>query len=175
MHRWKKGFSLIELLVVIAIIGILSGIISVNLSSARQGARDAERIADIKNIQLSLALYYNDNLRYPCDIYTNPGGAGCPNFLDVYMSGVPRDPSTNALYKYAAINPSGVSCTGATQYHIGAVLEVSGNTVLTSDADAANATQCNTSPTNFHGNSPTCSAGSGSPDQCYDLTNFSSN
>ena len=60
-HR-SKGFTLIELLVVIAIIGILASIITGSLASARARGRDAKRVADIKNIELALKLYYADNL-----------------------------------------------------------------------------------------------------------------
>jgi general secretion pathway protein G len=56
----NKGFTLIELLVVIAIIGLLSTLAVVALNSARQKARDSKRIADIKQIQTALELYYND-------------------------------------------------------------------------------------------------------------------
>jgi prepilin-type N-terminal cleavage/methylation domain-containing protein len=59
------GFTLIELLVVIAIIGILATIAAVALNTARQRSRDAKRVADIKAIQDSLALYYADNNGYP--------------------------------------------------------------------------------------------------------------
>ncbi|MCF7820369.1 MAG: prepilin-type N-terminal cleavage/methylation domain-containing protein, partial [Candidatus Pacebacteria bacterium] len=61
----KKGFTLIELLVVIAIIGLLSTMSVVALNSARQKSRDAKRVADIKQIQTALELYYNDNNGYP--------------------------------------------------------------------------------------------------------------
>ena len=60
-----KGFTLIELLVVIAIIGILSTLAVVSLSSARARARDSRRIADIRNIQSALELYFTDNSVYP--------------------------------------------------------------------------------------------------------------
>ena len=62
---YKKGFTLIELLVVIAIIGILSSIVLASLNSARKKGRDARRVADIKQIQLALELYYDANSNYP--------------------------------------------------------------------------------------------------------------
>jgi prepilin-type N-terminal cleavage/methylation domain-containing protein len=52
----KKGFTLIELLVVIAIIGLLSTLAVVSLNSARQKARDAKRLSDIKQISTSIEL-----------------------------------------------------------------------------------------------------------------------
>lgn len=60
-----KGFTLIELLVVIAIIGLLSSVIIAPISSARVKARDARRIADLKQIRIALALYYDDFGYYP--------------------------------------------------------------------------------------------------------------
>ena len=63
MFQYKSrrgGFTLIELLVVIAIIGILASIVLASLNSARQKSRDARRIADIKQIQLALELYFED-------------------------------------------------------------------------------------------------------------------
>jgi general secretion pathway protein G len=61
----KKAFTLIELLVVIAIIGILTTVAVVALNNARAKARDAKRVADVKQIQTALELYYNDKGHYP--------------------------------------------------------------------------------------------------------------
>jgi general secretion pathway protein G len=61
----KKGFTLIELLVVIAIIGLLSTLAVVALNSARQKSRDSKRVADIKQIQTALELYFADAGYYP--------------------------------------------------------------------------------------------------------------
>ena len=65
----RRGFTLIELLVVIAIIGILSSIVLASLNSARQSSRDARRISDIKQFQLALELYFDDNsASYPSSL-----------------------------------------------------------------------------------------------------------
>jgi prepilin-type N-terminal cleavage/methylation domain-containing protein len=60
LHK-KSGFTLIELLVVVAIIGILATVVLSSLSSARESARDAKRLNDVKTIQTALEMYANDN------------------------------------------------------------------------------------------------------------------
>jgi uncharacterized protein (TIGR02145 family)/prepilin-type N-terminal cleavage/methylation domain-containing protein len=65
MKQKQKAFTLIELLVVIAIIGILATLAVVALQQARQNARDAKRVADVKQLSTALELYFNDNQSYP--------------------------------------------------------------------------------------------------------------
>lgn len=60
-HKSKvKGFTLIELLVVIAVIGMLASIVLVALGPARARARDAKRVADIRQISSAMELCYGD-------------------------------------------------------------------------------------------------------------------
>ncbi len=65
MKTKKPAFTLIELLVVIAIIGILATLAVVSLQNARKNARDAKRIADVRQMQTALELYHNDTGVYP--------------------------------------------------------------------------------------------------------------
>ena len=87
MKSYKRGFTLIELLVVIAIIGILASIVLASLDSARKKGRDARRIADVKQLQLALELYYDANNAFPLSLsvanLVTPG----------YISTIPADPS----------------------------------------------------------------------------------
>lgn len=95
----KKAFTLIELLVVIAIIGILATLAVVSLQSARARARDSKRVADVKQMQTALELYFNDNSSYPEDISSGIG---------TYMAIIPTAPtpadgaacSTTSTYAY---------------------------------------------------------------------------
>ncbi len=118
-----RGFTLIELLVVIAIIGILSSIVLASLNSARLKSRDARRVADIKQVQLALQLYYDANSAYP---------AALSSLAPTYIATIPRDPvdPTNNPYPYDQL-------TTGSSYHIGANLEDSANAALQSDLDTA--------------------------------------
>jgi len=108
----KKGFTLIELLIVIAIIGLLSTLAVVALGSARVKARDSKRLADLKQVQTALELYYSENNSYPAGSGINLGddtnyclnsegfkAKGCTN---AYMPMVPTDPNTDVYYVYTA-------------------------------------------------------------------------
>lgn len=121
-----RGFTLIELLVVIAIIGLLSSVVLASLNGARQRGRDTRRIADLKQLQVALELYYSSNNAYP--IVTGPTGA-VPAALatDGYIPVIPVDPGANTYY-YA----------GTAQYYcLGATLETT--TALPNPADSCTA------------------------------------
>jgi len=65
LNVWVAGFTLVELLVVIAIIGTLGAIVIAGVNSARVLARDVKRIAELRQIQKALELYYADYAAYP--------------------------------------------------------------------------------------------------------------
>ncbi len=57
----KRGFTLIELLVVIAIIGILAAMVFPVFARARESARKAVCLSNVKNISLAIQMYLADN------------------------------------------------------------------------------------------------------------------
>lgn len=59
--RKTKGFTLIELLVVIAIIGILAAMIFPVFARARESARKAVCLTNVKNLALAVQMYLADN------------------------------------------------------------------------------------------------------------------
>ncbi|MFB3880881.1 MAG: prepilin-type N-terminal cleavage/methylation domain-containing protein [Armatimonadota bacterium] len=57
----RRGFTLIELLVVIAIIGILAAMVFPVFARARESARKAVCLSNVKNIALAIQMYLSDN------------------------------------------------------------------------------------------------------------------
>ena len=159
-----RGFTLIELLVVVAIIGILSSIVLASLNSARKKGRDARRIADVKQLQLALELYYDAN---PSTGYATALGTTDSSALVTggFISTIPTDPQGNTAYSYAALG-SGTACTS---YHLGTTLEVNTNAALSGDADATAGTACTGSAADFAGaDNAKCEAADAGV-ACYDV------
>lgn len=114
----KTGFTLIELLVVIAIIGILAAVVLVSLNSARAKSRDAKRLADVRQMQTALELYFNDCNSYPAGTILVLDGEGLGNGTNCVGGGWVTPP-TGTIYMQVTSaaptpvdNPSGSSiCT----------------------------------------------------------------
>lgn len=129
----KKGFTLIEILIVVSIIGLLASVVLVGLGSFRARGRDARRIADLRQTQNALELYYTKNTRYPAlaggdswsSLTTSLVGAG------IGVSTISNDPLyPNKTYFY------GVAGDGQ-NYVLATDLEDGGNPALKDDPDSS--------------------------------------
>jgi prepilin-type N-terminal cleavage/methylation domain-containing protein len=154
MLKKQRGFTLIELLVVIAIIGLLASIILASLDQARKKGRDARRIADVKEVQLALELYYDANSGYPSSAGGNLSlisSALTPTDISV----LPTDPTNSGSYiysYYSGTSGGAAACTSG----------VCASYLLIADTE-------NTPPTGgFVGtwNGQTCATGSGPYEYC---------
>lgn len=159
LHRAIKkdktqGFTLVEVLVVTGIIIALGAGILISTSSSRQGARDARRLEDIRQLRLALELYFDTNRRYPTSL---------SELAPAHIPTVPRDPyGTN--YRYAGRGLGSVCGS----YHLGANLETS-HTGLRGDSDSEVAQECEGSVADFLGKDVTTCGGAGGEDFCYDI------
>jgi prepilin-type N-terminal cleavage/methylation domain-containing protein/prepilin-type processing-associated H-X9-DG protein len=72
----RRGFTLIELLVVIAIIAILAAILFPVFAKAREKARTASCLNNIKQLGLAMMQYSQDYDEYYPKCYTADNGAG---------------------------------------------------------------------------------------------------
>lgn len=136
MQRIKSGFTLVELMVVIGIISILAVIVYANISTAGPKARDAERQADLRNLQNAITAYKQKNGRYPAmgctpgaDLISGENDCAtyitglAPQFITVLL----RDPKRGAGVGYAY-----VTNTDGTSYKIMAVGTVESETITPS-------------------------------------------
>lgn len=114
-----RGFTLIELLVVIAIIGLLASVVMASLNSAREKARDAQRVSQMKQVQAALEIYYSSNGSYPTGTPVGPcleTGWQTPLAALVtagYLSTIPLDPLNSSPYCY---NYSGTTSSNSSWY-----------------------------------------------------------
>lgn len=65
MKRMTAGLSLVEMLIVVSIIAILSSVLFISFNEGSAQSRDAQRKADLRELQTALELYKNEHGRYP--------------------------------------------------------------------------------------------------------------
>ncbi len=153
----SRAFSLMEILAAIAILVLLASVIFASINILLVKLRDAQRVTDIKQIQVALSEYATaSNSQYPTTL-----SKLVPDFLAV----VPVDPVTKDFYRYAALG-TGASCFS---YHLGTNLEDVGNGNLNSDSDASVSRRCTGSSVDFIGGGVTSCGGSEGTDQCFDV------
>ncbi len=122
--RKSKGFTLIELLVVVSIISLLSSVVLASVKDARMKARDARRLADLRQISNALQLYLLDNgnvaptaggTNADHNGYGSSDGGSWLSFqtiLSAYISKLPVDPLNGQTIPLASRN----NFTAATTY-----------------------------------------------------------
>lgn len=110
LHR-SKGFTLIEILVVITIIGILSSVLitAINPIAQRNKGRDAQRKADVRQIQSALEFYRSDAGSYPASVTCNQAISYNGT---TYMSKAPCTPDGSS-YRYSVNAASTTYCLRA--------------------------------------------------------------
>ena len=152
----SAGFTLVELLVTISIISVLASVVLTSVNSARAKARDARRIADFKQIQLALELFYDSQGKYP----QSPGhptwsghwayfsqcletGTNCGFTTSGFaptMTKVPQDPRRTATDPFAddvTYYPGyQTGCSDGQSYRLAVVLETD-HPALASDLDGS--------------------------------------
>ena len=112
----RRAFSLVELMIVIVIIGLLAGMVTVNVRSYISRARQSTARAEIATIVQALSTFYATYGRYP----TNEEGLdvllrATDKLPEPLLEGKPKDPWGNP-YQYNSPGASGpfeVLCWGA--------------------------------------------------------------
>lgn len=93
LNKNRKAFTLIELLVVIAIVGILSGLVIVQMNGAINVANDAKRKSNLDTIRKALVIYGTLNGgTYPIQSTLCNIGQDCANVASALSESLPTLP-----------------------------------------------------------------------------------
>lgn len=105
----ERGFSLTELMIAVSIIGSVGTLAGAKIDDILPMARDAQRKANIHQVQTALNLYYDDNGQYPISNSAEPTITGWQMIKDrlessanMYVPEMPRDPldTDQHIFKY---------------------------------------------------------------------------
>jgi type II secretory pathway pseudopilin PulG len=101
------------------VIGLLATLSVVALNSARQKSRDSKRVADIKQIQTALELYFADYGHYP--VYGTTTEPFVINGTQMLVTGgiVPRGPRTAESVVYMGVLPANPQPGGIDYTYVG--------------------------------------------------------
>jgi prepilin-type N-terminal cleavage/methylation domain-containing protein/prepilin-type processing-associated H-X9-DG protein len=129
MRRPHRGFTLIELLVVIAIIAVLVGLLMPAVQSAREAARKAQCMNNMRQIGVALANYQTARKVFPlAGTYFGPSdiGSGCNSGVHVprefsmfamLLPYVEQEPMYNSInFQLSAGGPFGATHGGAANF-----------------------------------------------------------
>ncbi|NQU74916.1 MAG: type II secretion system major pseudopilin GspG [Planctomycetes bacterium] len=116
-RRFRRGFSLVEIMIVVVIIGLLAGVVSINVRSYLTKAKQNTARQEIATIVTALETFYATYSRYPSNdegltVLTEPG----EKIPEPLLTGKPKDP-WGLLYQYNSPgsdnSPYEVICYGA--------------------------------------------------------------
>ena len=120
INQHKAGFTLIEVLLVVAILGILAGIVVVNLSGRQEKAMIRAARASIGAISTAIDLYEVDTGRFPGSLNALTNDDGAPNWSVPYLKSAAVDPWGQQFNYSSSGNGYKVSSGGPDMSHGGA-------------------------------------------------------
>jgi len=105
--RNNQGFSLTEIMITISIIGSVATLAGAKMDDVLPMARDAQRKANVRQVQTALNIYYDDHGQYPISRSVEPTAADWQLIKKVlessdqtYMPEVPSDPLATDQYVF---------------------------------------------------------------------------